>query len=64
MKLRDVPAGRVFKYPDSPARYLKLRNNKYIHPPASASSLTELAGQFGDGAILHCNPENEVILCD
>ena len=69
MKLRDVLPGLVFTYLEGlgrGAKYLKLHNNKFLQPPAIASSLTELAAQIGPGggSILHCNPESEVLLAD
>jgi hypothetical protein len=64
MKLRDVPGGQVFSYPGSSDRYLKLHNNKFLKPPETALSLTELAAKFGEGKILYCNPESQVVLHD
>lgn len=55
--LREVPAGRVFSYPGNKDKYFKLHNNKAIEPPPG---LTELAAKFGEGRILHCNPESVV----
>ena len=64
MKLRDVPAGQVFTYLNqSPDRYFKLHSCKFLKPLETTPSLTELASKFGEGLILYCNPESEVILC-
>jgi len=62
MKLKDVPGGRVFSYLASPDRYFKLRKNNSLKPPTTAPSLTELAAKFGEGEIMHFNPESQVVV--
>ncbi len=64
VKLKNVPGGRTFSYPGSSDLYFKLTNNKFLRPPETSSSLTELAAKFGEGRILHCSPESDIVLHD